>query len=172
MVRYLDPAAVLACRTPLMEHFNSADGKAAGILTLLGMMFTILARTGSTVGTFLTAGGLAKFAALSLLIAFTAVALATVLQIFRTISPRFPKAPPSLMFWGDIIRLSREDYKAQVQSMTPEQALEQLLNYNHTTSTICSEKFKQLKRGMKCFQIAAMTWGVLMAVVSYRMFHG
>ena len=44
--RLLDPATALAFRTPLHEHVLSADGKAAGILTLLGMMFTVLARFG------------------------------------------------------------------------------------------------------------------------------
>ena len=52
MVRHLDPAAALAYRTPVQEHLLSADGKAAGMLTLLGIMFTVLARCGTSSGPY------------------------------------------------------------------------------------------------------------------------
>ncbi len=176
--RHLDPAAALAYRTSLWEHTHNADNKAAGLLTLLGIMFTLLARFGAALGDTLSparenaagggAAGVMRVAGMLLLGGFAALAFATVIQAFRTISPRFPKAPPSLAFFGDIARLSREQYVARVESMTPDEALEQMLSYNHTGSTICVAKFRELRRCFKCFQVAVAFWLPLMALVVAR----
>ena len=58
-----------------------------------------------------------KFAlVLALFLAGTG-AFAAVVQAFRTILPRFPKVPPSLAFFGDIARLSREEYVRRVEEL-------------------------------------------------------
>ena len=168
MPAQLDPAAALAFRTPLHEHVLSADGKAAGVITLLGMMFTVVAKFGSQVADLVQAPGPTRYAASALVLGFAALSLCAVVQSFRTISPRFPKAPPSLAFFGDIARLSREDYVRQVEALTPDAALQQMLNYNHTTSLICTEKTRQLRRGLRFFEGAAACWAVLMSVIAYR----
>src|SRR5947199_10482230 len=109
VARHLDPAAALAYRTSLHEHLLSADGKAAGILTLLGLMFTVIARFGTPLQDILQQVANWLKATCGLLLAlFAGSALGTVIQSFRTISPRFPKTPPSLAFFGDIARLSRD----------------------------------------------------------------
>jgi hypothetical protein len=160
----LDPAAALAFRTPLHEHVLSADGKAAGVITLLGMMFTVLARFATQLSDLMNPGALRYFF-LGLILGFAGCALCAVVQSFRTISPRFPKAPPSLAFFGDIARLSREDYVARVEALTPDEALRQMLNYNHTASRICIEKLRQLKLGLRTFQWAAACWILLVVVL-------
>src|SRR5687767_13926145 len=74
----LDPAAALAYRTPLWEHTHNADNKAAGVLTLLGIMFTLLARFGAALGQTLAPDetGVALRAAAALLLSgFAAAAL-------------------------------------------------------------------------------------------------
>jgi pycsar effector protein len=168
--RHLDPAAALAFRTPLHEHVLSADGKAAGIITLLGMMFTVLARFGPQVASLVQGPGVLRFVAAPLVIGFAVLSLLAVVQAFRTISPRFPKAPPSLAFFGDIARLSREQYVQRVESLSAPQALEQMLSYNHTGSLICVEKQRQLGRGLRCFEAAAACWAVLALVLVLRAF--
>ena len=166
----LDPAAALAFRTPLHEHVLSADGKAAGVITLLGMMFTVLAKFGGQVSEMLQNPGAMRYAGSAVVLGFAGLALAAVVQAFRTISPRFPKAPPSLAFFGDIARLSRQDYLARVESMTADEALEQMLSYNHTASLICVEKQRQLRWAMRFFEGAAAAWAVLVVVLVMRAF--
>src|SRR5687768_11547270 len=99
-VRYLDPAAALAFRTPIHEH--------------------VLGRFGRALADLVHAGGPLRFAWSALVLRFAGLSLAAVVQAFRTISPRFPKAPPSLAFFGDIARLSREEYVAKVASLSPD----------------------------------------------------
>jgi hypothetical protein len=169
MLRHLDPAAALAFRTPLENPPLSADSKAAAILTLLGLMFTITGRFASQLGGMLWGGGWQRLVAILLLGGFVLCALSAVVQAFRTISPRFPKVPPSLAFFGDIARLSREEYVAKVESLTPEQALDQMLLYNHTVATICIEKFRQLRRGLRFFEAAFGFWFLLMLVLAWRL---
>src|SRR6476646_4531214 len=170
MVRHLDPAAALAYRTPLMEHFLSADGKAAGVLTLMGMMFTVLARLGGAVDQLLRSGAALRYVVFGLLLAFASLALSVVVLCFRTIAPRFPKAPPSLAFFGDIASLSRDEYIQRVRSLSPREALEQILNYNHTTATICTIKAGHLAKALQLFKAVAGGWLILIIILAWRMF--
>lgn len=163
MPRHLDPASAIAYRTPIQEHVASADGKAAGVLTLLGLMFTVLARLGSTVSDVLATHSPMRWVVLVLLVGFAATAVATVIQMFRTISPRFPAAEPSLAFFGDIARLSKDDYIRRVLHLTPTEALQQVLNYNHTAARILVTKYRQLNLGLRAFKLA-VTWWLPLAV--------
>jgi hypothetical protein len=170
MPAQLDPAAALAFRTPLHEHVLSADGKAAGVITMLGLMFTVVAKFGGEVVDLVQGPGVIRYAGSALVLGFASLSLSAVIQSFRTILPRFPKAPPSLAFFGDIVRLSREEYLARVQALTPDEALRQMLNYNHTTSVICTEKLRQLRRGLRFFEGAAACWAVLVLILVVRTF--
>jgi hypothetical protein len=164
VAQHLDPAAALAFRTPLHEHVLSADGKAAGVITLLGMMFTVLARFATQLSDLVKPGSFRYFF-LGLILGFAGSALCAVVQSFRTISPRFPKAPPSLAFFGDIARLTREEYVARVEALSPDDALRQMLSYNHTASRICVEKLRQLRLGLRTFQWAAACWILLVVIL-------
>jgi len=167
---HLDPAAALAFRTPLHEHVLSADGKAAGVITLLGMMFTVVARFGSQLSDLVQAGGAARYLVSALVLGFALMALGAVVQAFRTISPRFPAAPPSLAFFGDIARLPREQYVQRVEALSADEALGHILSYNHTGSLICMEKVRQLRRGLRLFEGAAACWAVIVVVLVARTF--
>lgn len=168
MVRYLDPAAALAYRTPVQEHLLSADGKAAGILTLLGLMFTVLARCSDTLSVILRTGGALRILCLSLLAGFAVMGVLAVIQGFRTIAPRFPKAKQSLAFFGDIARLSRDEYVRQVESLTPTAAIEHMLTFNHTASMICIAKMRQVRIGFRCFEIAFVFWLPLVTILAVK----
>lgn len=170
MPAQLDPAAALAFRTPLHEHVLSADGKAAGIITMLGLMFTVVAKFGDPLAELVQGRGVMAYAGAGLVLGFAVLSLSAVVQAFRTISPRFPKAPPSLAFFGDIAKLSREEYLARVEALSADEALEQMLSYNHTASLICTEKVRQLRRGMRFFEVAAACWAALVALLVVRTF--
>ena len=193
MPRHLDPAAALAFRTPLHEHVLSADGKAAGVITLLGMMFTVLARIAAQLGELVRPGPLRYFFS-ALIVGFAVSAMCAVVQSFRTISPRFPKAPPSLAFFDTAIQHGADIWnrgsqvgcaqiylhaasailaRAPADSWSDmarglQQALRQMLSYNHTTSRICIEKLRQLQRGLRCFEWAAGCWMLLVVILVLR----
>jgi hypothetical protein len=166
--RHLDPAAALAFRTPLQEHPPAADTKAASILTALGIMLTLLARYGAHFTEMLLGRGSEKVLLIVLLIGFAGPGLVAIIQAFRTISPRFPPSPPSLAFFGDIARLSREEYLDRVLSISHEEALEQILIYNHTLARICVDKFQHLGRGVRMFRWAFACWLALILMVNLR----
>src|SRR6478735_8593371 len=112
-----EAAPFLAGKTPVGSETLAADGKAAGVLTMLGIMFTVLARFGPELRDVLHLGRAVEPIAAALLVGFATMALCAVVQAFRTISPRFCKAKPSLAFFGEIARLSREDYTQRVCGM-------------------------------------------------------
>ncbi len=167
-VRHLDPASALAFRTPLQEHAPAADTKAGAILSALGLMFALLARYGEKLSETLASDNYERWLITFLLSAFSGLAVAAIVQSFRTISPRFPKAPPSLAFFGDIARLSREEYIQRVERMSHEEALEQILRYNHTLSTICVAKFAVLRKAIRLFRWAFACWFVLMILINTK----
>jgi hypothetical protein len=166
--RYLDPAAALAFRTPLQEHAPAADTKAAALLTAFGIMCTLLARYGPHLAEMIEGPGLEKWLLVALLLGFAATALGAVVEALHTLSPRFPAAPPSLAFFGDIAKLRREEYLARVEALTHEEALEHILGYNHTLATICVEKFRHLRRAVRLFRAAFACWVALMILVNLR----
>jgi Family of unknown function (DUF5706) len=171
----LEPAAALAFRTPLQEHAPAADTKAAAILTALGIMFPLLARFGDRLSPMLrvapgmralTWSSLGLAVAWTLLVGFVGLSLGAIVQAFRTFSPRFPKAPPSLAFFGDIAKLSRDEYLDKVCTLSDDEALTHIIVYNHNLSRICVEKFAQLRRALKLFQGAFVCW-LLLILLSF-----
>ena len=167
-----EAAATIACRTPIGSETLGADGKAAGVLTLLGMMFTVLARFGPELGAACRSGGPLRPVCVALLLGFAVWSLGAVAQAFRTISPRFRKAEPSLAFFAEVARLPREEYLDRVESLTMREAVGEILSYNHTAATICAEKFKQLRRALRCFEAAAVCWLLLAALLAFKGLQG
>jgi hypothetical protein len=165
---YLDPAAALAFRTPLQEHPPAADTKAAATLTALGIMFPLLAKFEGPLSNLLAGHDAVAVATFVLLIGFAVMSVGVVVQAFRTLSPRFPTAFPSLAFFGDIAGLGRTEYMARVQSLSHEQALYQMYYYNHNLSIICVEKFRQLRREIRFLQGAFACWLVLIVLSSFN----
>jgi hypothetical protein len=94
-----------------------------------------------------------------------------VIQSFRTISPRFPRAAPSLAFFGDIARLSPEEYLRRATSLGAEQALTERLKYNHTGSRIILLKMAQLRWALRLFAAAAACWLPLVGLLAGRAFY-
>ena len=172
----LDAAITLASRASIGAETTGADGKAAIVLTLLGIMFTVLARFGSELASILRHGitgtGVVRVACAVLLLGFAGFAMCAVVQAFRTITPRFRKDKPSLAFFAEIASLDREEYFKRVESMSMEDATGQILLYNHTAATICAEKYKQLDRTLRLFEAAAVCWLVLTLVLVFKSLHG
>jgi hypothetical protein len=164
----LDAAASLAFQTPLQEHSPAADGKAGALLTLVGLMFSVLAGQSNHLWAILGTPGFQKIVLLGSLLGFGLLALATVIESFRTIAPRFPAAPESLAFFADIARLSRDEYIRRVEAMTPDDALEQILRYNHTLAGICVLKFTRLRIAIRLCRPAFACWLIAMTLISFK----
>lgn len=162
--RHLDPAAALAFRTPLQEHPPAADTKASATLTALGILFPLLAKFERTLSNLLAGHNAVAVATFALLIGFAVLSVGVVMQAFRTFSPRFPKASPSLAFFRDIAGFGREEYMAKVQSLTHEEALYNMSLYNYNLSIVCVEKFRLLHRAIRLFQGAFACWLVLVVL--------
>lgn len=168
MPRRLDAAANLAFMTPLAEHAPAADGKSAALLTVIGLMFSLLASQSEHLQAMFSMPSFERILAGLLLAGFGGLGLGTAVEAFRTVAPRFPPAPPSLAFFGDIAALDREEYVRRVEALSADEALEQMLRYNHTLSKICVLKFARLKMAIRLFQWAFACWLLLMAMISVR----
>jgi hypothetical protein len=165
------PAATLAYLTPIGEFIHSADAKAGTLLALLGIMFTLLARFGTWLDGMIRGDHRAlMLVTLALVAGFAAASLGAVVQSFRTISPRFPKATPSLAFFGDIARLTPDEYLRRATTLAAGQALDERLKYNHTGSRIILLKFAQLRWALRLFAAAAVCWLLLVGLLACHAF--
>jgi hypothetical protein len=140
-------------------------------------MLPLLARLGPELSPILWGAGQGKMSMGSILAAGTAwvhlaafvgLSVGALVQAFRTFSPRLPNAPASLAFFGDIARLSREEYCGKVCAISHDDALKNMIFYNHNLSKICVEKFAQLRRAIKLFQGAFACWLVLLLLIGSR----
>src|SRR5689334_18140673 len=77
-----ETAPPLAGKTPVGSETLAADGKAAGVLTLLGIMFTVLARFGPELRDVLHMPGSVRPIAGALLFGFATMALCAVVHAF------------------------------------------------------------------------------------------
>src|SRR5687768_6261646 len=164
------PAATLVYLTPVGDFIHSADAKAGTILAVLGIMFTLLARFGPVLDQMLHGPPALMAVTILLLAGFAGAALGAVVQAFRTISPRFPPAPPSLAFFGDIARLGPDEYVRRATSLGAAEALAERLKYNHTGSRIILLKFRQLRWALRCFELAAVCWLLLVTMLALKAF--
>jgi len=162
----VDSAAALAFRTPLREYVPAADTKATAMLTGLGLMFTLLARYDKPIGRLLEQADWEMWLFVSTIVLFSVLAILAILRCFQTIFPRFPKAPPSLAFFADIARLTRDEYVESVSRLNHEQAVDQMLQYNHTLANICVVKYSVLARAVYDFKMSLALWVALMVLLS------
>jgi hypothetical protein len=163
------PCATLVYLTPIAEFIHSADGKAGTILTVLGLMFTLLARFGSWLDRMFHAGSRAELiTTVALVGVFVLGSLAAVIQAFRTISPRFPKSSSSLAFFGDIARLSPDQYVSRAAALGVRQALAERLKYNHAGARIILLKTRQLRWMFRWFELAALCWMALAILLAWK----
>ena len=165
------PAATLVYLTPIGEFIHSADAKAGTILTVLGIMFTLLARFGGWLDESKSGvGGATRAITAVLLVGFALAALGAVVQAFRTISPRFPRVAPSLAFFGNIASLTPDEYVARATALGATEALSERLKYNHTGSRIILLKFSQLRWALRFFAAAAVCWLLLFGLLALEAF--
>lgn len=164
------PSATLVYLTPIGEFIHSADAKAGTILAVLGIMLTLLARFGPWLDEMIRGVRFMQIATIALLAGFAGAALGAVIQAFRTISPRFPPAPPSLAFFGDIAKLGPEEYVNRATALGSADALAERLKYNHTGSRIILLKFRQLRWALRFFELAAVGWLLLVAMLCLKAF--
>jgi hypothetical protein len=165
------PCATMVYLTPIGDFIHSADGKAGTVLAVLGLMFTLLARFGPWLDLMVHGRSRAMTVlALALVSVFALAALGAVVQAFRTISPRFPKSEPSLVFFGDLARLTPEQYLARARSLGTDAALAERLKYNHTGARIILLKTAQLWWALRFFEVAALAWLTLATVLAWKAF--
>lgn len=162
----VDSAAALAFRTPLREYVPAADTKATAMLTGLGLMFTLLARYDKAIGRLLEQENWETWLFVAFILGFSILAIMAILRCFQTIFPRFPKAPPSLAFFADIARLTREEYIESVSGLNHREAIDQMLQYNHTLANICVVKYSVLAKAVYDFKVSLAIWVVLMLFLS------
>jgi hypothetical protein len=140
---------------------------------VLGIMFTLLARLSGCIDVMLRGERhVLLVVSLILLGGFAVASLGAVVQAFRTIAPRFPRSEPSLAFFGDVARLTPQEYLARATSLGPRQALTERLKYNHTGARIILLKFAQLRWALRLFAAAAVCWLLLAGVMAWGTLHG
>lgn len=78
--------------------------------------------------------------------------------LFKTQFPQVLAPKPSLVFFGEITKLSLDDFREQSKIQNDEGYLDDLLAQIHRNSEIVTGKFRYLSYAMKCLLIGAVLW--------------
>lgn len=93
-----------------------------------------------------------------------AAGIAAVTSYGWTIYPRTPGTARGLILWKSIADMGVDDYKQQMESLSREEAFEELLDENHKLATVASEKYRYLR--VSLLLTAVMVGLALVAIAS------
>lgn len=84
----------------------------------------------------------------------------SVVVLLRTLTARIKSQcnKPSLLFFGDISKLSLSDYTAKIMNRTEEELIKDILEQTHTNAEICAQKSKFYNSGVKATLIATVLY--------------
>ena len=72
------------------------------------------------------------------------------------------RSKPSLLFFGEISKLSLNDYKAKILNRTEDELIKDILEQVHTNAEICAKKSKVYNVGVKLTLLATVLYVMCM----------
>jgi len=142
---------------------NHADNKASILLAVVAVLF------GSTlffnnITTFIIDD--TNYLYIRMVVALTAIAyglvsLLSIIFLFLVVKSRINNdLKKSLLFFGDIVNMTVEEFKAGFKTLTTDELLDKILEQVFVTSQIASTKFKHLN-----VTYVLVTMGIILAII-------
>ena len=133
---------VMALEVVLATFIVSCDY----IIDTLSAIFT------HTIGYFKTGEGVFSLWALLVclgVIVFCILIVFSMNSLFGTLLARIDSSSPSLLYWGEIAKLTKEEYRDEIGSFLESDYEIDKINQIHNCSIICQKKFMFYNRALK-----------------------
>jgi len=139
----------------LIEWGRVAESRVALILPLATAMFGALAVLALSVNGWTVFGGITT--------SFSAVLLA--LSIVFAAYASFPHTERSLIYFGCITTRDLKQYEAEVQALTSDTYLADLISQCHRNAQIVGRKYIWIQRSISCLFLATLPWVVSLFIL-------
>lgn len=162
-----DPALLGALRlalcTPIREYPPLGDRKAVSILSINGLMLTVVVFFSGELSDHLHTDTLLSAAeSVAAVVGFAVSAFAACLYAFRALVLPMPPMPDGLAFYKHIAARDFAAYRAEVYAADDRTILSQMLHYNYTLAVLSREKFRLLGQSIRFSRLAFILFGVVL----------
>jgi hypothetical protein len=167
VVRLLGPAR-LAYFTPVREYPPLGDRKALTLLTLVGLMITVMSLFAGEVHAVLQGDRVIKWMAVVVGLSWFALLILGAYYAFLALTRPIPPMGPCVAYYQDIAAMSLSTYREILEGLSHRGAMRAILTYNYSIAALSEEKFRLIRKSILCLCLALPLWMLLMLVISLR----
>ena len=142
----------------LLQWVRAAESRLALVLPLSMAMIGALA---------ISVPGGREWSKMSVIASIVAVSFLVLSVVFSALAffPRTTGPKGSLIYFGEIGSMSREDYVRSVKKMTEETYIEDLASQCHRNAEIASKKYAWIQRSMICLFLSSAPWAAALLTI-------
>lgn len=156
--------------TPVREYPPLADRKAVAVLATNGLMLSVLLFFSEAIHGVVVGGedrfGIGRYVVILAVVPFAIALLIGSWAAFRALTMPMPAMPTSMAFFGDIVRLDREEYRSRVKGISYREALTDILHYNYSLAILSLAKFRRINRAIICSKTMVPLWVSILLVLT------
>jgi hypothetical protein len=143
----------------ISEWIRASDAKASPLLAISAAMIASLVALVGQPGAW--SGSTAYWFALG-----AALPLASIILVTFAMVPRITGVSPSVLFIGDIARLSQKEYAHRIANLSPTDYLSELVSQCHVNSRVATTKFVWTQRATFALLLAIVPWLIALFVLA------
>ena len=165
--RLLGPAR-LAYFTPVREYPPLGDRKSLTMLTLNGLMMTVMYLFAGEFHAVLHGNVVVKW--LAIVVGFWWVSLLIMggCYAFLALMRPIPPMGDCAAFYVNIAAMPLASYRQTLEGFSHRGAMRDKLNYNHSIAILGEQKFRLIQKSAACLCLALPLWMLLMLIISLR----
>jgi hypothetical protein len=163
----LGPAR-LASFTPVREYPPLSDRKSVILLTLNGLMLTVMDPFAAEIPAVLQGNPVVKRLAIAAGLSWFSLLILGACYAFRALTRPIPPMGDCAAFYPNIAATSLGSYRQNLERLSHRGALRDILNYNYSIAVLSQEKFRLIRKSVLCLCPALPLWMLLMLMISLR----
>jgi len=163
----LGPAR-LAYFTPVREYPPLGDRKSLSLLTLDGLMLTVMYLFTEEIHAVLQGSPVVKWPAVVVGLSWLSLLILGACYAFLALTRPIPPMGDCAAFYQNIAAASLGSYWHSLEGLSHRRALREILTYNYSIAVLSEEKFRLIRKSVLCQCLALPLWMLFMMIISLR----
>ena len=165
--RLLGPAR-LAYFTPVREYPPLSDRKSVTLLTLNGLMITVMCLFAEEILDVLQGNPVVKWLTVVAGLTWFSLLMIGACYAFLALTRPIPPMGDCVAFYKNIAATSLGSYRQNLERLSHRSAMRDILNYNYSIAVLSEEKFRLIRKSVLCLCLALPLWMLLVLMISLR----